>query len=113
MAKRAATGKALVVVESPTKVKTIKKYLDPKFVVKASLGHVRDLPASKLGVDIEKNFKPQYVVLRSKSKVLEELKKAAKDVERVYVATGPDRGGEAIGWHLADRKSVGEGKRGG
>src|SRR3972149_4421242 len=106
MAKRAATGKALVVVESPTKVKTIKKYLDPKFVVKASLGHVRDLPASKLGVDIENNFKPQYVVLRSKSKVLEELKKAAKGVERVYVATDPDREGEAIGWQRAQEPPV-------
>jgi len=106
MAKRAATGKALVVVESPTKVKTIKKYLPPQYVVKASLGHVRDLPPSKLGVDVEKNFKPQYVILRSKSKVLQELKKAAEKVERVYVATDPDREGEAIGWHLAQELPV-------
>ena len=106
MAKRAAPGKALVVVESPTKVKTIKKYLPPQYVVKASLGHVRDLPPSKLGVDVEKNFKPQYVILRSKSKVLQELKKAAEKVERVYVATDPDREGEAIGWHLAQELPV-------
>ncbi|MBI1894035.1 MAG: toprim domain-containing protein, partial [Candidatus Rokubacteria bacterium] len=106
MAKRAATGKTLVVVESPTKVKTIKKYLAPHYVVKASLGHVRDLPPSKLGVDVEKNFKPQYVILRAKSKVLQELKKAAEKVERVYVATDPDREGEAIGWHLAQELPV-------
>ena len=75
-----ARKRSLVVVESPTKVKTIQKYLDRNFVVKASLGHVRDLPASKLGVDIEKNFKPQYVTLKTKAKVLEDLKKAAKGV---------------------------------
>ncbi len=106
MAKRAAAGKALVVVESPTKVKTIKKYLDSQYVVKASLGHVRDLPSNKLGVDVEKNFKPQYVILRSKSKVLDELKKAAENVKLVYVATDPDREGEAIGWHLAQELPV-------
>ena len=106
MAKRAATGKVLVVVESPTKVKTIKKYLDSQYVVKASLGHVRDLPSNKLGVDVENNFKPQYVILRSKSKVLDELKKAAENVKLVYVATDPDREGEAIGWHLAQELPV-------
>ena len=106
MAKREGTGRTLVVVESPTKVKTIQKYLDSQYVVKASLGHVRDLPPSKLGVDVEKNFKPHYVVLRSKSKVLQELKKAAEKVQRVYVATDPDREGEAIGWHLAQELPV-------
>jgi DNA topoisomerase I len=96
-----AAKRSLVVVESPTKVKTIQKYLDNTFLVKASLGHVRDLPANKLGVDVEKNFKPQYVTLKAKAKVLEELKKAARGAPALYVATDPDREGEAIGWHLA------------
>jgi DNA topoisomerase-1 len=93
--------RALVVVESPTKVKTIQKYLDSKYVVKASMGHVRDLPKSKLGVDEKKSFKPDYRVLPAKKKVLEELKKAATGAEALYIATDPDREGEAIGWHLA------------
>ncbi len=101
-----AAKRSLVVVESPTKVKTIQKYLDRSFVVKASLGHVKDLPASKLGVDVEKNFKPQYVTLKTKSKVLEELKKAAKGAQALYVATDPDREGEAIGWHVASEVKV-------
>src|SRR3990170_9125832 len=106
MAKRGDNEKALVVVESPTKVKTIKKYLDSRYVVKASLGHIRDLPPNKLGVDVDRNFKPQYVILRAKSKVLHELKTAAEKVQRVYVATDPDREGEAIGWHLAQELPV-------
>ena len=107
-----ATGKrALVVVESPTKVKTIQKYLDSKFIVKASMGHIRDLPKSALGVDPKKGFKPKYVVAPGKKKILDELKKAAERAEILYVATDPDREGEAIGWHLAqelpiDRKNV-------
>ncbi len=101
MAKR-----SLVVVESPTKVKTIQKYLDPRFVVKASMGHVRDLPKSQLGVDPKKNFKPKYVVSPAKKKVLDELKKAAEKVEALYIATDPDREGEAIGWHLAQELGV-------
>ena len=91
----------LVVVESPTKVKTIQKYLDGKYVVKASMGHVRDLPKSKLGVDPKRGFKPQYVISPSKKKILDELKKAAEKADTLYVATDPDREGEAIGWHLA------------
>jgi DNA topoisomerase-1 len=103
--------RSLVVVESPTKVKTIQKYLDSSFVVKASMGHVRDLPKSQLGVDPKKGFKPKYVVSPTKKKVLDELKKAAEKVDALYVATDPDREGEAIGWHLAqelgvDRKNV-------
>ena len=106
MAKR-----GLVVVESPTKVKTIAKYLDGKYIVKASMGHVRDLPKSQLGVDPKKNFKPKYVVTPSKRKVLDDLVKAAEKADTLYVATDPDREGEAIGWHLAqelpiDRKNV-------
>ena len=96
MAKR-----SLVIVESPTKVKTIQKYLTSKFLVKASMGHVRDLPKSKLGVDPKKNFKPQYVVSPTKKKILDDLKKAAEKSDTLYVATDPDREGEAIGWHLA------------
>ncbi|MGH7268716.1 MAG: type I DNA topoisomerase [Candidatus Rokuibacteriota bacterium] len=96
-----ASRRSLVVVESPTKVKTIQKYLDRGFVVKASLGHVKDLPSNKLGVDVEKSFKPQYVTLKAKAKALEELKKAAKQAHALYVATDPDREGEAIGWHIA------------
>jgi DNA topoisomerase-1 len=96
-----AAKRSLVVVESPTKVKTIQKYLDSKYLVKASMGHVRDLPKSKLGVDEKKHFKPEYKVLPAKKKVLEELKRAASTAEALYIATDPDREGEAIGWHLA------------
>ncbi len=95
-----AAGRGLVIVESPTKVKTIQKYLDGKYTVKASMGHVRDLPKSQLGVDPKKNFKPKYVVPPTKKKVLDELKKAAEKANALYVATDPDREGEAIGWHL-------------
>jgi DNA topoisomerase-1 len=92
---------SLVVVESPTKVKTIQKYLDPGFVVKASLGHLKDLPKSKLGIDVKKGFALQYVPVRAKAKTLEDLKKAGKKAKALYVATDPDREGEAIGWHIA------------
>jgi DNA topoisomerase I len=110
VAKRAARGtgpeRGLVVVESPTKVKTIQKYLDSKFLVKASMGHVRDLPKSRLGVDVKRGFKPKYVVAPGKKKVLDELKKAAEKADALYVATDPDREGEAIGWHLAQELPV-------
>jgi DNA topoisomerase-1 len=99
-------AKSLVVVESPTKVKTIQKYLDSKFIVKASMGHVRDLPKSSLGVDPKKNFKPKYVVTPAKKKILDDLKKAAERADALYVATDPDREGEAIGWHLAQELPV-------
>ena len=105
MAKR-----SLVVVESPTKVKTIQKYLDSKYVVKASMGHVRDLPKSKLGVDEKKGFKPEYKVLPAKKKVLDELKKAAEKVDALYIATDPDREGEAIAWHMAQELGVSKSK---
>jgi DNA topoisomerase-1 len=98
--------RGLVVVESPTKVKTIAKYLDGKYVVKASMGHVRDLPKSQLGVDPKKNFKPKYVVTPAKKKVLDELVKAAEKTDTLYVATDPDREGEAIGWHLAQELPI-------
>jgi len=102
--------RALVVVESPTKVKTIQKYLDSKYIVKASMGHIRDLPKSKLGVDEKKGFKPDYKVLPAKKKVLDELKKAAEKVDALYIATDPDREGEAIGWHLAAELGISKSK---
>ena len=95
-------GKPLIIVESPAKAKTISKYLDNKFVVKASMGHVRDLPKKKIGIDIENNFKPEYVVELSKKKLVSELKGFAKDSDAVYLASDHDREGEAIAWHLAN-----------
>src|SRR2546423_7270412 len=95
-------AKALVVVESPAKAKTINKYLGRDYKVVASMGHVRDLPKSKLGVDVEGDFAPEYVVIPTRSKVIKELKDAAKSVEDIFVATDPDREGEAIGWRLAE-----------
>src|SRR5919197_4452637 len=93
--------KALVVVESPAKAKTINKYLGRDYKVVASMGHIRDLPKSKLGVDIENDFAEQYESIESRKKVIKELRDAAKDASDIYVATDPDREGEAIGWHLA------------
>lgn len=91
----------LVIVESPAKAKTIKKYLGPDFEVMASMGHVRDLPKSTLGVDIENNFKPKYQNMADKKDLIKQLQKAAADSDTVYLATDPDREGEAISWHLA------------
>jgi len=93
--------KSLVVVESPAKAKTINKYLGRDFKVVASMGHIRDLPKSKLGVDVENDFAEEYEAIVSRKKVIKELKDAAKDATDIYVATDPDREGEAIGWHLA------------
>ncbi|MEM7396856.1 MAG: toprim domain-containing protein, partial [Verrucomicrobiota bacterium] len=84
-------GKSLVIVESPAKAKTINKILGKDFVVKASMGHVRDLPERKLGVDLEKKFEPEYVSIKGRKKVLTELRQAAKKVENVYLAPDPDR----------------------
>ncbi len=91
----------LVIVESPAKAKTIQKYLGKDYEVIASMGHVRDLPKSKLGVDVEDNFKPQYIDMKGKGDVIKDLKKRAKKCEKVYLATDPDREGEAISWHIA------------
>src|SRR5262250_838180 len=93
-------AKALVVVESPAKAKTINKYLGRDYKVVASMGHIRDLPKSKLGVDVDNDFEETYESLESRKKVIKELKDAAKDATDIYVATDPDREGEAIGWHL-------------
>lgn len=94
--------KSVVIVESPAKSKTINKILGKDFTVKASIGHVKDLPRKKLGVDVENNFKPIYVVIPGKEKIIRELKKAANETDRVYLATDPDREGEAIAWHIAE-----------
>ena len=104
-------AKALVVVESPAKAKTINKYLGRNYKVIASMGHVRDLPKSKLGVDIEEDFEPSYEVIASRRKVLKELKDAAKSSDDIFIATDPDREGEAIGWHLAEELGAGNKKK--
>src|ERR1051325_2062447 len=95
-------AKSLVIVESPAKAKTINKYLGRDFKVIASMGHVRDLPKSKLGVDVDKKFEPVYDIIPSRVKVVKELREAAKAATTIYIATDPDREGEAIGWHLAE-----------
>jgi len=92
---------ALIIVESPTKVKTIQKYLGPEFEVKASVGHIKDLPKSKLGIDLEHDFEPIYEIISEKKKVISELKKAAKKADTIFLAPDPDREGEAIAWHVA------------
>ena len=92
----------LVIVESPSKAKTIGKYLGPDYIVKASMGHLRDLPKSKMGVDLENDFTPQYIPVRGKEDLIKELKKASAEVNTVYLATDPDREGEAISWHLKE-----------
>ncbi len=101
-------GQNLVIVESPAKAKTISKYLGKNYTVEASMGHVRDLPKSKLGVDIEDNFNPKYITIRGKGELIAKLKKAAKKADKIYLATDPDREGEAISWHLANILKISE-----
>ena len=91
----------LIIVESPAKANTIKKFLGGSTKVIASMGHIRDLPKSKLGVDVEHDFEPQYINIRGKGELIKSLKKAAKTSKKVYLATDPDREGEAIAWHLS------------
>src|SRR6266540_3702419 len=95
-------AKALVIVESPAKAKTINKYLGKQYVVKASLGHIKDLPKRDLAVDVENGFEPRYEVIEGKKKLVSELKQAARKVESVYLAADPDREGEAICYHLQE-----------
>lgn len=95
-------AKNLVIVESPSKAKTIEKYLGKDFRVTASMGHVKDLPESELGIDIEDNFKPKYKMLKGKKKVIDEIKKLAEHSDKIYLAPDPDREGEAIAWHIAE-----------
>ena len=91
----------LVIVESPAKVKTIKKFLGKNYVVTASNGHVRDLPKSQMGIDVEHDFEPKYITIRGKGELLAGLRKEVKKADRIYLATDPDREGEAISWHLS------------
>ena len=105
-----APKKSLVIVESPAKARTINKLLGRDFLVMASVGHIKDLPKSKLGVDIEGGFEPQYETIRGKAKILTELKKASRDVDDIYLAPDPDREGEAIAWHIQESLSE-EGKK--
>src|SRR5690606_28258950 len=92
----------LVIVESPAKARTISKFLGRGYTVKASIGHVRDLPKSQFGVDVDNNFAPRYITIRGKGTVLQELREHARKADRVLLATDPDREGEAISWHLAE-----------
>ena len=101
-------GQKLVIVESPAKAKTIGKYLGKNYIVEASMGHVRDLPKSKLGVDIENHYIPKYITIRGKGELISKLRKAAKKADKVYLATDPDREGEAISWHLANILKISE-----
>ena len=94
-------AKYLVIVESPAKVKTIKKFLGKNYEVAASNGHVRDLPKSQLGIDVEHDYEPKYITIRGKGDILANLRKEVKKAEKVYLATDPDREGEAISWHLS------------
>lgn len=103
-------AKYLVIVESPAKVKTIKKFLGKNYQVEASNGHVRDLPKSQMGIDIENNYEPKYITIRGKGDILSKLRKEAKKAEKVYLATDPDREGEAISWHLSKALKLDEKK---
>ena len=105
---RKEMGKSLIIVESPAKARTITKILGREFMVKASVGHIKDLPENRLGVDIKRNFTPQYVIIKGKEKVIRELKALSRKAERIYLAPDPDREGEAIAWHIAEE--VGDGK---
>src|SRR5437763_10097836 len=105
-------AKALVIVESPTKAKTINKYLGKQFVVKASLGQIKGLPKKDLAVDVEHGFEPHYEVIEGKKKLIAELKQAAKGVDNIYLAADPDREGEAICYHLQEELQDGKKKQG-
>ena len=102
-------AKSLIIVESPTKARTISKYLGRGYTVMASVGHIKDLPTSKLGVDLEHDFEPQYVTIKGKSKVLSEIKAKAEASDKVFLAPDPDREGEAIAWHL-EQELIGKSK---
>src|SRR5271154_4741546 len=93
--------KSLVIVESPAKIKTLKKFLGSHFIFESSIGHIRDLPQREFGIDIEHDFEPKYVTLTDKKEVIEKLKAAAKKADIVYLSPDPDREGEAIAWHIA------------
>ena len=98
----AQAKKDLVIVESPAKARTIEKYLGGQYRVIASMGHLRDLPKNKLGVDVDNGFTPEYIPVAARSDVIDELKKRSREAKTVYLATDPDREGEAISWHLKE-----------
>ncbi|MCE5242765.1 MAG: type I DNA topoisomerase [Syntrophobacteraceae bacterium] len=100
--------KSLLIVESPAKARTLERYLGKDFIVRASVGHVKDLPKNKLGIDVEKGFEPEYQVIRDKKKIVKELRDAAAEVQSIYLGPDPDREGEAIAWHIAEELDVGE-----
>jgi DNA topoisomerase-1 len=95
-------AKSLVIVESPAKARTLQKYLGKDFMVRASVGHIRDLPKKELGVDLADNFTPKYVIIEGKAKTIQELQKAAAAIQDIYLGPDPDREGEAIAWHIAE-----------
>src|SRR5271157_4254027 len=92
--------KSLIIVESPTKIKTLKKFLGSEYIFESSIGHIRDLPEKEFGIDIEHDFEPKYVMMPDKEKVIENLQKSAKKCDTVYLSPDPDREGEAIAWHI-------------
>ena len=96
------SGKTLVVVESPTKAKTLSKILGSKYTVKASIGHIKDLPKSRIAIDVENNFQPEYILVKGKAKIKNELVKLARGSQKILLASDPDREGEAIAWHLCN-----------
>ena len=100
----------LVILESPGKISAVKNYLGSNYKVVASIGHVRDLPKSSLGIDIENNFEPHYINIWGKGDLVKELKKEAKNADKIFFATDPDREGEAISWHLFDELKIKENK---
>ena len=95
-------GKSLLIVESPTKARTLNRYLSDRFDIRASVGHIKDLPQNELGIDIERDFEPYYQTIKGKEKVIGDLRKAAKRAKTIYLAPDPDREGEAIAWHIAE-----------
>ena len=96
-----SSKKILVIVESPAKAKTIERHLGKNYIVRASMGHLRDLPKSQFGIDVENDFLPKYINVRGKGELIRALKKEAKNADKIYLASDPDREGEAIAWHLA------------
>src|SRR5258708_3231573 len=94
-------GKSLIIVESPAKIKTLKQFLGPGYLFQSSYGHVRDLPESEFGIDLENDFEPKYVIMPDKQEVIDELQKTASECDLVYLSPDPDREGEAIAWHIS------------
>ena len=100
-------AKSLLVVESPTKMKTLSKFLGKDYIIRATYGHIKDLPKSKMGVDVDHGFTPQFAVVKSKAKIVAEIKKASKEADNIYIGSDPDREGEAIAFHVAEE--IGDG----